>query len=86
MTGLHEFAATLPGMLLLLGYTAPVLFGFFCAWWAQEHDRNPWLWFFFGALLSPIAGLTLLGLNGKVDSRPAGEDLGHLVSVRKDVV
>jgi len=55
MTGLHELAATLPGMLLLLGYTAPVLFGFFCAWWAQEHDRNPWLWFFFGALLSPIA-------------------------------
>lgn len=24
------------------------LFGLFCAYWAQETDRNPWLWFFFG--------------------------------------
>jgi len=33
------------------------LFGIFCAYWAQETDRNPWLWFFFGFFLPPIAGI-----------------------------
>lgn len=86
MIGFGEFATNLPGMLLVLGYSAPVLFGFFCAWWAQQGNRNPWLWFFFGTFLAPIAGLTLLGLNGKPSPEPAGEDLGHLVALRKDVV
>ena len=35
------------------------LFGIFCAYWAQETDRNPWLWFFFGFFLPHIAGIVL---------------------------
>jgi hypothetical protein len=35
------------------------LFGIFCAYWAQETGRNPWLWFFFGFVLPPIAGIVL---------------------------
>ena len=40
-----------------------LLFGIFCAYWAQSTRRNPWLWFFFGWLLAPIAGLVLLYKN-----------------------
>jgi len=36
------------------------LFGLFCAWWAQNSGRNPWLWFFLGWLFAPITGLVLL--------------------------
>ena len=40
-----------------------VLFGMFCAYWAQETDRSAWLWFFFGGLLPLIAGIALLSKN-----------------------
>ena len=39
------------------------LFGVFTAYWAQTTRRNPWLWFFFGVFLAPIAGLVLLYKN-----------------------
>ena len=41
------------------------LFGVFCAHWAQNTERNPWLWFFLGFFFAPITGLVLLGENKK---------------------
>jgi hypothetical protein len=40
-----------------------ILFGAFCALWAQNTGRNPWLWFFGGALFNFIAVLILLRMN-----------------------
>lgn len=40
-----------------------VLFGAFCALWAQNTGRNPWLWFFFGAIFHVIAVAVLLYKN-----------------------
>lgn len=40
-----------------------LLSGVFCAYWAQETNRNAWLWFFFGLLLPLIAGIALLSKN-----------------------
>jgi hypothetical protein len=48
----------------LQGYTA-FLFGIFCASWAQEKGRNPWLWFFGGLIAGPIVGLALLYHNAE---------------------
>jgi len=39
------------------------LFGAFCALWAQNTGRNPWLWFFLGLLFSVITVLVLLKKN-----------------------
>ena len=39
------------------------LFGIFCAYWAQETNRNAWGWFFFGLILPPFAGIILCILN-----------------------
>jgi hypothetical protein len=36
------------------------LFGGFCALWAQNTNRNPWFWFFFGMFLSVLAVIGLL--------------------------
>jgi len=36
------------------------LYAGFCALWAQNTNRNPWLWFFAGFLFSVIAVVTLL--------------------------
>jgi hypothetical protein len=41
------------------------LFGVFCALWAQNTNRNPWLWFFLGLIFSMIAGLVLLWKNSE---------------------
>lgn len=35
-----------------LGPAVLFLFGAFCALWAQNTGRNPWLWFFLGLLFS----------------------------------
>lgn len=45
------------------------LFGIFCASWAQNTGRNPWLWFFVGWFLAPITGLFLLWKNGRGQTR-----------------
>jgi hypothetical protein len=39
------------------------LFGVFCALWAQNTGRSPWLWFFLGLFFSVITGVVLLAKN-----------------------
>ena len=39
------------------------LFGIYCATWARNSNRNPWLWFFFALFLAPIAGIVLVMKN-----------------------
>ena len=39
------------------------LFAGFCALWAQNTGRNPWLWFFLGACFSIITVIVLLNKN-----------------------
>lgn len=39
------------------------LFGAFCALWAQNTRRNPWLWFVLGVLFSVVTVLFLLRKN-----------------------
>jgi hypothetical protein len=41
------------------------LFGIFCASWAQNTERNAWLWFFVGWFFAPITGLVLLTKNSR---------------------
>ena len=41
----------------------------FCALWAQNTKRNPWLWFFLGLLFSVVTVLVLLRKNA--DDRDA---------------
>ncbi len=55
MNGSDEYAPV--GLVLFL-------FGVFCAYWAQESGRSPWLWFFLGLLFGPITGIVLLVKNG----------------------
>jgi hypothetical protein len=45
------------------GCGVAILFGAFCALWAQNTGRNPWLWFFMGAIFSCITVLFLLAKN-----------------------
>ena len=40
-----------------------ILFGAFCALWAQNTGRNPWLWFFLGLLFSAVAVFFVLTKN-----------------------
>lgn len=40
-----------------------ILFGAFCALWAQNTGRNAWLWFFLGLFFSAITILFLLTKN-----------------------
>ena len=40
-----------------------MLFGGFCALWAQNTGRNAWLWFFLGLIFSVITVLVLLYKN-----------------------
>jgi hypothetical protein len=39
------------------------LYGAFCALWAQNTGRNPWLWFFAGIIFSFVTVLFLLAKN-----------------------
>ena len=48
------------------------LFGVFCALWAQNTGRDPWLWFFMGLIFSVITVLVLLSKNAE-DRRLAAE-------------
>ena len=40
-----------------------MLFGAFCALWAQNTGRNAWLWFFLGLFFSVITVIVLLAKN-----------------------
>lgn len=75
------------GEFVVLLFTAPAAFAFFAAYWAQQTRRNPWLWFFFGLILMPVAGVVLLMLNGERRRRaiPPGEDLSQHLSIRNDL-
>jgi hypothetical protein len=47
-----------------------LLFGAFCALWAQNTGRSAWLWFFLGLFFSVIAVLVLLSKNsGDLDQQ-----------------
>ena len=37
-----------------------ILFGVFCALWAQNTNRSPWLWFFLGFFFNVITVIFLL--------------------------
>src|SRR6266567_166927 len=52
------------------GGVALFLFGAFCALWAQNTGRNPWLWFFLGMFFNVITVLVLLSKNSKDKLRP----------------
>lgn len=69
----------------VFAWSAPVAFGFFAAYWAQQTGRNPWLWLLFGALLMPLAGIGLLMLNRDRAPTPAGHDANELLALRKDL-
>lgn len=76
------------GVFVVLLLSAPAAFAFFAAYWAQQTQRNPWLWFFLGLVFMPIAGVALLMLNGERRSRrefPDGQDLSQHLSIRKDL-
>ncbi|HEY0017060.1 MAG TPA: hypothetical protein VGC13_12105 [Longimicrobium sp.] len=45
------------------GVLLVVLIGAFCALWAQNTGRNPWLWFFLGVFFHWITLLVLLAKN-----------------------
>ena len=51
------------------------LVGIFCALWAQNTKRNPWLWFALGAVFSLFTTLVLLSKNAEDRrrlTRPSG--------------
>ncbi|UYC12158.1 hypothetical protein [Xanthomonas sp. CFBP 8445] len=78
-------------VVLGLLWSAPVAFGYFCAWWAQQRGRSAFGWFLFGFFLLPVAGLWLLAINGDDrDSRGEPKDKsigrGDLLATRKDVI
>ena len=50
-------------MTINLGTPVLFLFGAFCALWAQNTGRNPWLWFFLGLLFSVVTVFFLLTKN-----------------------
>jgi len=45
------------------GGAAAFLFGAFCALWAQNTNRNAWLWFFMGLLFNVVTVVVLLVKN-----------------------
>ena len=65
------------------------LFAIFVAHWAQNTNRNTLLWFLFGFVLPPVAGLVLLWKNSGHHEIPNKlDDPGRvdLLATRKDVI
>jgi hypothetical protein len=50
-----------------------VLFGAFCALWAQNTGRNAWLWFFLGVIFSFVTVFVLLWKNSADINRRRAE-------------
>ncbi|QDV37733.1 hypothetical protein [Tautonia plasticadhaerens] len=48
-----------------VGWTVLLLFAGFCALWAQDTGRNPWLWFILGLIFNAIAVVVLLWKNAQ---------------------
>jgi hypothetical protein len=59
------------------------LFGAFCALWAQNTNRNPWLWFFLGLFFHVITVVALLAKNADDRRQARGEPAasGPLVTI-----
>ncbi len=55
---------------------ALILFGAFCALWAQNTGRSAWLWFFLGLLFSFITVFVLLWKNSNDRKRRRGAVAG----------
>jgi hypothetical protein len=55
------------------GPAVGLLFGAFCALWAQNTKRNPWLWFFLGLFFNVITVLVLLAKNADDQRLARGE-------------
>jgi hypothetical protein len=66
-----------------VGGVVLLLFGAFCALWAQNTNRNPWLWFFLGLFFHVITVLVLLAKNADDRRQARGEPAasGSLVAV-----
>jgi hypothetical protein len=62
---LQSQVASIPSRVQTHGSDGGVLFlfGVFCALWAQNTNRNAWLWFFLGLIFSVIAVVVLLAKN-----------------------
>jgi hypothetical protein len=56
-----------------VGGAAFFLFGAFCALWAQNTNRNPWLWFILGLFFNVITVLVLLVKNSDDRKLARGE-------------
>ncbi len=55
-----------------------ILFGAFCALWAQNTGRNCWLWFFLGLLFSVITIFFLLTKNANdLQNRRIRDQIGR---------
>jgi hypothetical protein len=52
---------------------AMFLYGCFCALWAQNTNRNPWLWFFLGLFFSVITVIVLLAKHSNDRQRMRGK-------------
>lgn len=50
------------------------LFGLFCAYWAQQTKRSPWLWFFVGWFFAPITGIILVVKNARDLNTPRSRE------------
>lgn len=53
------------------------LYGIFCALWAQNTGRGPWLWFFLGLLFNVITVIVLLVKNADDRKRQTRQDSIH---------
>jgi hypothetical protein len=65
------------------------LFAIFVAHWAQNTGRSALLWFLFGLVLPPVAGLVLLWKNSeRYQIPPRLKDTGQpdLIASRRDVI
>jgi hypothetical protein len=54
------------------------LYAVFCALWAQNTGRNPWLWFVMGLLFNVISVVVLLVKNAEDRKRGRLQELGRI--------
>lgn len=62
------------------GFILLVLVGVFCALWAQNTGRNPWLWFFLGVFFHWITLLVLLAKNARNRTALPRPSVAHVPS------
>ena len=76
IAGLQQRVSSIPTPVQSHSSDGGVLFLFaaFCALWAQNTNRNAWVWFFFGLCLSVIAVLVLLAKNSEDRKRHRSKD------------